>query len=281
VYFKFRFNYVCGICGYGHVELGSGELGDNPPTLPKGTRTLHCELGLSQQVFNFKTNLLETKPVGCFGLMNYRRTEVILFREAELLNKASYTCWEQGVQDNKQAYEAVLKPWWSKLQESSKMHPGTNMPDEFWSDVRKAVIKRRQQLDAQKPKTALEAAALAIQSKSGVEGRTLCAAFDKSTRRFKVGSSGGKYTQIWSRVNGNVVCSNKDERLKPLVEQLNSVAKKVDLGREVWVCAEIDATVKALLDGWNMTNLRWAAKEMQNAQWRDIQACKHCEQWAS
>lgn len=281
MYFKYQFVYKCLGCGWRYSKLGSGEKGDNPPTLDGGPRTLHSEMGEKTQYYDEKTNRLLTVPVSCHGVLMYQSTTVILDRVADLLSKASYKCVMDNLDDNKQAYEKALGDYWKSLQAKGKIDATMSIPDTLWSDLREAHLQRKKQLKAQQPQTAWDAVALAVQYGANVEGRTLCVAFNNASKRFKAGSSAGKYTKIWSRGNsGTVTCSNADPRLQPLTDALNGVTKKSALGREVWVCAEIDATAKALLEGWNISDLRWACKEYQDKGWRDIKACGHCTQWA-
>ncbi|MGA9670407.1 MAG: hypothetical protein WBQ94_14435, partial [Terracidiphilus sp.] len=265
MYFKFEFIYTCQNCAATLQRFGSGEKGDNPPILKCGPRTLHCECDKDDAWISPNPNnpslTIRGYNKGCYGIMRYTRTQILLVRESELLNKAANQCLLSKVGDSKTEIQGVIDKFSKDLKSKGQLEESMQLPDDFWKSVQLAYKGRKEQLTAQTPKTAWDAVLLAIQSKAYVEDRTLCVAFNKSNKKFKTGNSGGKHTKIWKRIDGQVECTNPDVRLKPLADKLSGIEKKLE--REVWVCAETEATVKALLEGWKLEDLSWAAMELQ------------------
>ncbi len=261
--FTFNHKFQCQSCRWTYGITTKGAAMTEPPLLPGGSRTLHSELEEGR----------------CNGIMRYVESTVLPPDEAKLLNRCLQEMRAGTGAPLKVACEAALTTAWQKGLTAGIYHPDQSPPEDFWQKIQTAQESKNRAMAALRPNTAQEAIDKVISDGAGRDLRTLAVAFDKSTKRWKTGYSAGLGGVVWSRVRGVVQVNQNADRLKPLVDALNKVEKKPDLNREVWVCAEVDAAAKALLDGWSFDNLSFSAAEYPNGYWRTIEACGHCGQW--
>ncbi len=262
--FTFNHKFQCQHCRWTYDVTTKGAAMTEPPLLAGGSRTLHNEL---------------VDTARCLGLMRYVDSTVLPPEESRLLNRCMAEMRAGTGAPSKVACEAALATAWQKALATGKYLPEQSPPDGFWQKIQTAQESKNRQLDALRPKSASEAIDKVISDGAGRDLRTLAVAFDTSTKTWKTGYSAGLGGVGWSRVKGVVQVDRNADRLKPLVDALNKVEWKSELGREVWVCAEVDAAARALLDGHKFDNLSFSAAEYPSGYWRTIDACGHCSQW--
>jgi hypothetical protein len=261
--FSFKHNFQCQNCRWTYEVTTRGAAMTEPPLLPGGSRTLHSEL----------------QGEKCHGLMRFVDTVVLPPNEAKLLNRCLEEMRAGTGAPSKVACEAALATAWQKALNAGKYLPSQSPPEEFWKQIQSAQRGKNERMAALRPDNAREAIDKVISDGAGRDLRTLAVAFDTSAKRWKTGYSAGLGGVVWSRVRGVVQVDRNAAQLKPLVDALNTVVWQRDLGREVWVCAEVDAAAKALLDGWSFSKLTFSAAEYPSGYWRTIEACGHCSQW--
>lgn len=217
----------------------------------------------------------------CLGIFLYQREAVLPPKDAALL-KACLAYMKLSTEvPPKIDCEAAIDAGVKDLIASGAVFADFAPPADLWLKVQDAAKQKYREREALKPRTAKEALDNAIRQGASRDGRTLCVAFNVETRQYVTGYSAGLGGLTWGRSkDGAISATPADAKLKDLVETLEGVRKVSDLGREVWVCGEIDSAVKAIRDkGWSLGKLRFAAAEYKDDRWRDIEACGHCGQW--
>ncbi len=264
--FLFRHTFRCRNCSWEYVVDTRGNAMTEVPVLPEGTRTLHSELDPRNT---------------CFGIVGYAFSSVAPPRESTLL-KLCLMFMKPGMgRPLKTACEEAIQQGVAHGRDRGRLHPDQALPEDFWTRVQAAQEGVNRRREALKPSNAREALDKVIHVGGGRDFRTMAVAFNKKTGAWKTGYSAGLGGLVWSRRHGSVTANPHDEKVQPLVDVLNDVNKVASLDREVWVCAETDAAVKALREGWFLGDLEFAAAEYPDGLWRNIKACGHCEQWCS
>jgi hypothetical protein len=264
VTFKYDHKFQCKNCRTVFSVKTKGDAVVEPPLLEGGARTLHCE---------------QDKSSNCFGLIRYVGTTVTPLSLQEYMSYAlRFMSIGDGVPSKLECQSAIDKAWADGLQKGV-YHADMSRPDDLWESVQAAQARLNREAEARRPKTAQQALRKVIDDGAGRDLRTLAVAFDNRTKKWKTGYSAGLGGLTWSRHAGQIQTAPATPTIAALVAKLNTVNKDASLGREVWVCAEVDAAVKAMKEGSSLSDLSFAAAEYPNGYWRDIEACAHCSQW--
>ena len=262
--FKYDHKFQCQNCRATFSVKTKGSSVVEPPLLSGGVRTLHCE---------------HDERATCMGILRYVGTKVTPVPEQEYISHAlRFMIMGEGVPGKGECLKAIDMMWNDGLSKG-KYHPDMEVPEGLWESVQAAQARLNKEAEARRPKTAKQALDKVIEDGAGRDLRTLAVAFNKKTGKWKTGYSAGLGDLVWSRVAGQIQVAPALVAVNPLLAELQKVNKDVSLGREVWVCAEVDAAVKALRDGWSLDDLSFAAAEYPSGYWRDIEACPHCRQW--
>lgn len=259
--YLYKHEFLCGGCRSVIVKETKSAALTEPPLLIHGVRTLHCE---------------EIPLSKCPGRLGFHRTTIVPPREDKLLRLTLQNMKMGTGKPLKVECQAAIDAMWAKGLANGTFSPEMTAPDEhYWMTIQSAQERLNAEAASRRPANAKQALDKAILDGAGRDLRTLAVAFNKTTKDWVTGYSAG--SAGWTRTRGSV--THADVTLAPLVAELNRVRKVADLGREVWVCAEVDAAAKALKKGWTLGSLSFAAAEYPGQHWRDIEACAHCAQW--
>lgn len=264
--FLYRHTFTCQVCAGRVIRETRGHAMVEQPLLKNGVRTLHCEEDSATPL--------------CLGKMTWVGTVTVPPKESELVRLAlRHMVTTVGVPLKPECVAAINAMWNAGLADGT-FSQEMELPDNLWKTVQGARERDNDYRESLRPKNAVQALNKAIADGAGRDQRTLAVAYNPSTKESVTGYSAGEGTAGFRRHQGAVV--RADGLFAPLVSTLNSVERKAGLGgREVWVCAEIDAATKALRKGWSLSELKFAAAEYKGEGWRHIEACPHCSQWCS
>lgn len=262
--FKYDHEFQCQGCRTVISVKTKGNAMVEPPLLAGGSRTLHCE---------------HDERSSCMGLLRYTRTKVTPVSDQQYIGHAlRFMVVGNGVPSKVACLKAIDDMWLDGLARGL-YHSDMGKPEALWESVQGAQARVNDEAERRRPKNAQDALKKVIEDGAGRDMRTLAVAFNRKLYQWKTGYSAGCGGLVWSRNNGHIQVFPVTAIINPLMAELEKVNKVPELGREVWVCAEVDAAVKALQAGWSLDDLSFAAAEYPNGYWRDIEACGHCSQW--
>lgn len=289
---KFFLNheYRCMACGKIYILSGSEDIYSSPPLLTKSQETINREIDAQKKSGKTKKEIVviredarilhceyDEKHSKCWGILRYIKSSPKPIEMQKCINE---TLKYLGTSDQPTLNNCQVAIERMRDALTKQMITLPFLDDDFWMEISQAQKERIRLAASFQLQNSKQALDQAIRQGRGKDGRTLAVAWNKSKKEYVTGSSGGLGNLTWRRdENGKVNISESDEKLDPLIDALNEVELKPALNREVWVCAEVDAAVKALKKGWHLNEITFACAEAPEHDWRFIDACAHCRQW--